>query len=563
MLKLKIKNLIEKIIFENFKKKIAVELMPPQIFSFGDYSTTIALKLSKTLKKNPQEIAQIIKNNFPKDDLIEKIDIIKPGFINFWISKSKLINHLNLTSKNQFQFQEFNLGKNKKIMVEFAHPNTHKLFHIGHLRNITIGESIARIFESLGNKVIRTNYQGDVGLHIAKCLYAIKNSNFEIKKLKTLQKKIEFLGTMYTQGTRAYEEDPKAKDEILKINKKIYNQSPEIKQLWETTKKWSLQYFDQIYKRVYTYFDKLYFESEVSKRGLEIAKECLKRGILEESQGAIIFDGKKYGLDTRVFINSLGLPTYEGKELGLAEKEFSDFGDLDKNIHITTPEQKSFFKVTFKVEELMNEKKYKDKQLHLVYEWVNLKTGKMSSRKGNIIEANWLIDQIKAKIINNFKCKKETAEVLAIASTKYSFLKNSLITPIAFDIDESISIEGNSAPYLMYTYVRCKSVLSKANYPINIIVVEDNNINNLELGLIRRIYQFPEIVLESGKQFSPNYIANYLYQLAQEFNLFYQKLPILKAEKKTKNLRLLITLAVANIIKKGLYLLGIETIEKM
>lgn len=541
-----------------------IDLQPPANPEFGDYSTSVSLKLTKILNKSPMEIAEEIKKNLSKTDSIEKIEILKPGFINFWISNKYLIDFARKLSNEEFDFPIFHLGKNKKIMVEFAHPNTHKLFHIGHLRNISTGESLVRLLEVVGNKVIRTNYQGDVGLHIAKCLYGIRNSSLEIKKLKNLQEKIEFIGKMYTVGTKAYEVDPKAKEEILNINKMIYKQNPEIMSLWTETKKWSLDYFNQVYKRVYSHFDKLYLESQVTKRGLEISNEIFKKGILEKSQGAIVFNGKEYGLDTRVFINSLGFPTYEGKELGLAELEFSEFGELDKNIHVVTPEQTSFFKITFKVEELIDPLKYKNRQYHLAYEWVKLKEGKMSSREGNIIEANWLIDKIKEKITKNFKCDEQTAETLAVASAKYSFLKNSTQTIIHFDIDESIAVEGNSAPYLIYSYVRCQSVLNKENY--------QNKHSNFstqitagkdEINLMRKLLQFSDTVLKSAKFYSPNFLATYLYELASQFNLFYQKNPILKAEKETKEIRLLITQATANTIKKGLYLLGIETVEKM
>lgn len=549
---------------ENILNDRHIDLQPPANQEFGDYSTSIALKLTKILKKSPTEIAEEIKNKFPKNDFIEKIEVVKPGFINFWVGNKHVFDFIRNLSRNKYDFKEFNLGKNKKIMVEFAHPNTHKLFHIGHLRNISSGESVVRILEAVGNRVIRSNYQGDVGLHIAKCLYSIKNQVLSIKKLKTLQEKIEFIGKMYSEGTKAYEDNPEAKEEINKINKMIYDENPEILPLWKETKQWSLDYFDSVYKRVYSHFDRLYLESQVTKRGLEITNDIYKKGILEKSKGAIVFNGKKYGLDTRVFINSLGFPTYEGKEMGLAEKEFSDFGELDKNIHVVTPEQSSFFKVTFKVEELINEKKFKGKQYHLVYEWVKLKAGKMSSREGNIIEGPWLIDQIKERIIKEFKCDKETAEILAVASVKYSFLKNSTQTVIHFDIDESISVDGNSAPYLIYTYVRCQSVIKKSAFS-NLTMKQFNNlaIGVDELNLMRKLYQFPEIVLKSAEQFSPNFIANYLYELASRYNLFYQKNPILKAEKDTKELRLLITQATANVIKKGLYLLGIKTVERM
>lgn len=545
-------------------EEVEFEVTHPSNNTFGDYSSSIALKLAKSLKKKPIEIAKKLKKHIPANDIVEKVEVASPGFVNFWVKKSYFVNLAGDYLKNKFNFPKFHLGKNKKIMVEFAHPNTHKLFHIGHLRNISTGESIVRIFEAVGNKVVRTNYQGDVGLHIAKCLYGIKHSKTDYKKLSSLKKKIEFIGKMYTEGTKAYEDDKEAKEEILKINKMVYDQSPEIMDLWQETRQWSLDYYDEVYKRVYSRFDKLYFESEVTKRGLEISKEIYEKGILEKSQGAIVFNGKKYGLDTRVFINSLGFPTYEGKEMGLAEKEFSDFGELDRNIHVVTPEQTSFFKITFKVEELIDEKKYKDKQYHLAYEWVKLKEGKMSSRVGNVIEASWLIDQTKNKILDRFECDSETAETLAVAATKYSFLKTSTQTIVHFDIDESIAVDGNSAPYLIYTYVRCQSVLNKeAVGDLKSVEFDVSKLNSDELDLLRKFQQFSQAVSQSAQSLSPNIIANYLYELASDFNVFYQKNPILKAEIETKKLRLLLTQASANIIKKGLDLLGIKTVEKM
>ena len=537
-----------------------IDLQPPTNSAHGDYSTSVALKLTKQLKKNPMEIAEEIKKNLPKTDFIEKIEVVKPGFINFWISDDYFLDYARKASEEKFDFPAFHLGKNKKIMVEFAHPNTHKLFHIGHLRNISTGEAIVRIFSAVGNKVVPVNYQGDVGLHIAKCLYGIRQSGADWKKFKTPKEKIEFIGKMYTEGTQAYEKNEKAKEEILEINEMIYNESPEIIPLWKETRQWSLDYFGEVYKRVSSRFDRFYFESEFYKRGLEICKKALNDGVLEKSQGAIVFNGKKYGLDTRVFINSKGFPTYEGKELALAEKEFSEFGELDHNIHVVTPEQTSFFKVTFKVQELLDGKKYKNKQYHLIYEWVKLKTGKMSSREGNVIEGNWLIDQIKEKILKQFKGDEKTAETLAVASVKYSFLKQGTDSPIAFDIDESVAVDGNSAPYLIYTYVRCQSVLKKASVsPVTAVI--DAGVD--ELNLLRKLYQFPEIVLKAAENYSPSLIANYLYELSSQFNLFYQKNPILKAEEKTRGLRLLITKATAKVIKKGLELLGIITVEKM
>lgn len=560
MIKQILEEKINQFIKKSYHSDLIVDMEQPVNHDYGDYSSTIALKLSKILKKNPMEIANEIIKIFPENKSIKKVEVLKPGFINFWISDLYFLDEMQKVIENNITYPTFHLGKTKKIMVEYAHPNTHKLFHIGHLRNVSTGESIIRILETVGNKVVRSNYQGDVGLHIAKCLYILKNLT-KIKSLKTLQDKIELIGKAYSEGQQAYEKDEKAKQEIIEINGKIYNRDPEIMSLWTETRKWSLDYFNEIYNRTYCKFDRFYFESELPERGIKIAIDAEKKGILEKSEGAVVFKGEKYGLDTRVFINSLGFPTYEGKELALAELEFSEFGNLDKCIHVVTPEQTSFFKVTFKVEELLDEIKFKNKQFHLIYEWVQLKSGKMSSREGNIIEGNWLIDEAKKKIIDLYKCEEEIAEVLAVAAIKYSFLKHGVKNAIAFDFDESISLEGNSAPYLIYTYVRCQSVLKKNTLKESSIFPSDYQ--NEEITLLRIFYQFPEIVLSSAQNYAPNYIATYLFNLAQAYNLFYQKCPILKAKPEKQQLRLKLTKATGMIIKQGLYLLGIKTVEKM
>lgn len=554
-----VKNL-ESVIAKLGVKNIDIDLERPVNPQFGDYSSSIALKLTKQLKKNPLEIAQNIIDQLPHLSAVAKTEVIKPGFINFWLDNEYLLQEAKKMYAGNIEYLPFHLGKTKKIMIEYAHPNTHKLFHIGHLRNIATGESIVRILETAGNQIIRSNYQGDVGLHIAKCLYKIKNEKLKIKSLKTIQEKIRFLGQAYSEGQKAYETDEKAKEEIHQINKMIYDQDKKILELWQETRQWSLDYFDTIYKRVYSQFDRLYFESEETKRGVELTEKALKDGILEKSEGAIVFKGKQYGLDTRVFINSLGFPTYEGKELALSEKEFSEFGEIDKCIHLTTPEQASFFKVTFKVEELIDPKKFKNKQYHLTYEWVKLKEGKMSSREGNVIEGEWLIDETKNKILGLFKCDDAVAETLAVAAIKYSFLKNGVGNTIAFDIKESVSLEGNSGPYLLYTYVRTQSVLKKSDPSKNVVL---KNIGKEEEQLLRLFYQFPETVRKAAENYAPNYIATYLFELAQQFNLFYQKCPILKADTSVRNLRLLLTKTTGILLKNGLYLLGIKTVERM
>ncbi len=483
-------------------------------------------------------------------------------FINFSLSNTALWSEVDRILEEKDLFGKHTDLNGKKIIVEFAHPNTHKIFHIGHLRNITTGETLSRILESAGAQIIRANYQGDVGLHIAKCLYAVLKRKDEMANLKTLAEKIAFLGSTYTEGTRAYEDDESAKQEIQTINKQIFTQDPAIMPLWQETRAWSLEYFDQIYKRVHTKFDRLFFESEVMNRGVEIVNKALELHILEKSDGAIILKGDDHGVDTRVFISSLGLPMYEAKELGLGELEFSEFGIIDQCIHVVTPEQKSYFKTVFKVQELLDPKTYEGKQTHFAYEFVDLKEGKMSSRVGNIIAADWLLDTVVEKIKESYSLADDKAEVIGLAATKYAFLRMDAHKKIKFDIEESISLHGNSGPYLLYCYARAKSILAKESNQGSVSSSEANE-SAEEVTLLRTLAKFPEVVEAASVKMAPHVIATYLFDLAQKFNKLYESTPILKASVDDRTRLLQLISATAQVLKNGLYLLGIETLESI
>ncbi len=574
-MKEEIKNLIKNTILNLQKeRKIpifeipAVKIEHPKEREHGDYSTNIALQISKAAKIKPITIAELIAKELNKSAKLffDKIEAVEPGFINIFLSKEYLAKQINQIFKKRKKYGTSKIGKGKTIMVEYAHPNTHKIFHIGHLRNITNGEAIARILEAIGTKVIRANYQGDVGLHIAKCLWVVKQvKDFKsrLKKLNTLDKKIEFLAECYVKGNTAYEKNEKAKEEILKINKQIYNKDPKIKDLWRETRQWSLDYFERIYKRVYTSFDRYYFEDEVTKKGKEIVLRFLEKGIFEKSKGAIIFPGSKYGLHDRVFITKEGNATYEAKEMELARLQFKEYNP-DLIIHNVGPEQSDYFKVIFfALEQVFPYTK--GREYHLVSGWVRLKGGKMSSRKGNVIPGEWLLDEVKRRIKKNFPLVSDkAAETIAVGAVKYSFLKVSPPTEIAFDFDESISLQGNSGVYLQYTYARACSILRKAKTKI----ISGRYLLRLkqekEQALIKLLLQFPEIVLQAAEKYSPNLICNFLFETAQAFNNFYESLPVLKAETKgLQNARLSLVKAASQVIKNGLNLLGIKVLKKM
>ncbi|MBI4895447.1 MAG: arginine--tRNA ligase [Candidatus Aenigmarchaeota archaeon] len=512
--------------------------------------------LAKELQKSPVEIASNISKEFQDKikhgSLVKEVKVVGP-YINFYINHeefSKQVLAQVIKEKKKYGSSK----KNKqKIMVEFAHPNTHKLFHIGHLRNITTGESLSRILEFNGSKVIRANYQGDVGMHIAKCIWGIRKLG--MIKTKKLDDKIRFLGKAYATGSKAFEEDDIAKQQIIEINKHVYNKDKKIMKLWKTTRKWSLEYFNRIYKRVYTKFDRLYFESEVATSGKTIALESVKDGILKESDGAIIFEGEKYNLHNRVFINSAGLPTYEAKDLGLAKLQLKEFGP-DLIVHVLGPEQLGYTQVLFKVlEEIFP--KMKNKQFHLAYGWVKLREGKMSSRTGNVIEGEWLLDELKKTILEKYPKSKKISESIAIAAAKYYFLKVSTPTEISFDINEAVSLEGNTGPYIEYTYARANSILKKSKKKPKIKTLKDQ----LEMNLTKKISEFPETVEKSAKDLKPNLIANYTYDLATLFNEYYQTSRIIGNE--NEQAKLTLVLGVKQVLENSLNLLGIKPLEKM
>ncbi len=641
---------------------VVADVSVPENPAHGDYSTNVAMKLARELKKAPLQIAEELKEKIIQDQKasklpwLDRVEVAAPGFINLYLSEASLVTEIGrvLTEGETYgkgpnpaseagnegekagakkaaksgQKEGKTGGKKvaingqktplisrikpaqtdlahsgKHIMVEFAHPNTHKSFHIGHLRNITTGESVVRLLEAAGNTVTRVNYQGDVGMHIAKALYGLTRVapyKDELQSVTGIQARVAFLGKAYAAGSKAFEEDEGAKGEMKDLNALVYaaaqrfakekGEDPgttdylglvkpenrvrveEIYALWKETRQWSLDYFDMIYKRVYTHYDRFYFESECLS-GADIAKDAVKQGVLEESDGAIILNGKKHSIDTRVFVNSLGLPTYEAKELALCKMETTEFGHIDRLIHVVGPEQASFFKVTFKTQELLGIVE-PGVQYHLAYGWVKLKQGKMSSRLGNVVLGEDIIQVVKDAIYDvllknesNYKKEEqdEIAEKTAIAAIKYSFLKVGTSSEIAFDIEESINTHGDSGPYLQYTYARARSVLRKSGFS----TINDSprfageaglpsTISSDERLLARAIAQFPDIVSEAAANLAPSTVCTYLFQLAQQFNAFYAGSPIAG-----NDTRLALTAATAQVLKNGLYLLGIEVLEQM
>ncbi len=579
---------IVKILEESIKKslkkmgvkrdEILVEI--PNDSSHGDYSSNIAMQISKELSKNPRETAEEIISGLENMEYIEKVEIAGPGFINFYVSDKYLIDVLKEIKEVGDKYGRNNTLKGKKVIIEYTDANPFKVLHIGHLYSNAVGESLSRLLEASGADVKRACYQGDVGLHVAKGLWGLEEmlnkdkKSFEELSKESLTDRVKYLGDAYIYGYDYYDtrKDPKAIKEIEKLNRYIFSfylkiegedfsklKESKIKDIYEETKRWCLDYFDTIYQRAGTKFDRLYFESEVGEKGLEVVMANVGK-VFEEDDGAVIYRGDpKKGLHTRVFVNQQGIPTYETKEIGLALLKHEEF-KYDESIVITADEQTGYFKVVLDA----FSKIYPDiaKNIkHMPHGMVKLPgMKKMSSRKGEILSAEWLIDETKKKILDIMTEKdEELAEKIAIAAIKYAYLKVAIGRDIAFDIDQAISFDGDTGSYLLYVYARCNSILNEVKEKG---VVEESVLKNVYIkDLLKQISRYEQAVLSSSQNYSPSTLCQYLFDLGQSFNVFYQNVNVLNSENRKELIPVLE--ATMQVMKNGLDLLGIKVVEKM
>ena len=555
----------------------AIQFDHPTDTKFGDFSTNVAMLLFKQLgatAKSPFELAEKItaaiqeEVRLTRSTIIAKVEAVRPGFINFYLTKTFFQQSLaEAIEKTAWYGKGIKLW-NKKIIIEHTNLNPFKPFHIGHLVNNAIGESLSRILEWQDAKLTRASYGGDIGLHVAKTLFAIMKMKDEIPENADPKTYIEILGAAYIMGNAVYEEDVAAQEQIKIINKKIFDKSDAaLNKLYEWGRDISLAYFKELYARLDTRVDLHFFESQVAAEGIEVVMQNVVQGIFEKSEGAIIYPGEKKGLHNRVFITSQGLPTYEAKEIGLTRKKF-EYENFDKSIIVTANEQDDYFKVVLMaIADIYPE--IASRTQHLSHGMLRFASGKMSSRKGNIITGESLIEDIEAMVAEKIKDrdytdaeKTEIKTLVGRAAIKYSILKQSIGKDIIFDPERSLSFEGDSGPYLQYSYVRAKSILEKADKE-KVSADPQGVSTDAELPLERLLYRFPNVVERAGKEFAPQYIATYLTELAATFNSYYASNKIVDKADPSSAYKIALTTGVQWTLKNGLYLLGIEVPKKM
>lgn len=545
---------------------VAFTLEHPGDMAHGDFATNVAMIVAKGVAKNPRVLAKeiVAKLKGKSEHDIVGIEIAGPGFINFKLASVVFDKALSAAISAGPTWGWNETLKGKKVMVEYTDPNPFKEFHIGHLMSNVIGESVSRLLEASGAEVKRACYQGDVGLHVAKAVYGITIQQPNIADiLDGLDQAV--LASAYAYGAQAYEEDNAAKKEIHEINKKIYLRTdPFAEKIYQSGRKISLAEFEKIYKRLGTAHEKdkgfnfYFFESETGELGKKIVEENTGK-IFDESEGAIVFHAEKYNpkLHTRVFVNKDGLPTYEAKELGLARTKYEKF-PYDISIVITGNEINDYFLVLL---EAMRQifPNLAQKTEHYSHGMLRLPTGKMSSRTGDVITATSLLDEAYLRIKKNVEgVAEDVAEAAGVAAVKYSILRQSKGRDIIFDFDQSLSFEGDSGPYLQYTYARTRSVLEKASgAPVSA------NMPHKDYGTLPRILaRFPEIVLRASVEREPHHVANYLIEVAREFNSFYGNTTIVDGGA-DQSYKLALTEAVGLTLKNGLWLLGITAPIRM
>lgn len=556
-----LKALIKKIYDLDFE----ADITPAPANVNADYSSNAPLKLAGTLHKSPIEIAEEIKNQLniltPSSDCpFLDVSVSKPGFLNFVLSNGYLSNSIDSLNHDFLKSIKSTQYKDKVVICEFSDPNPFKVLHVGHLYTSIVGDSIGKLFEYAGAKVIRANYGGDIGLHVAKTMYALRKKKFENLKIDDIAK-------CYVEGTADYEDDENAKQEITKINKEIYKINTEklhdspVAELYWRGRELSYDYFEQFYNSIGVKFDKYYPESTVAGLGLKTVKEQLKNGVYEMSGAAVIFNGEKYGLHTRVFINGEGIPTYEAKDVGLVQAKWNDY-HFDKSIIITGSEQLEYMKVVYKsIEQFAPE--LVARTTHLTHGLVKLPGNvKMSSRKGNFLKAVDVINLVKNELKNEYN---STDDKVSLAAVKYAFLKYKMGGNIVFDPKESVKMTGNSGPYLLYSAVRAKKILDKSSVKDqdnqSNLVSQESNFEPSEKALMKKILEYKPVLDGAVEEMAPHKIANYLYELAQEFSRFYENCAVIGDKKEMFRIKLV--KAYLDTITHGLNLLGIAIPSEM
>ena len=545
--------------------------------------TLVVFPLIRIFKKSPEEICNEIGCLLSKQIMfISSFNVIK-GFLNielnnnFWIESiikiSKTKNY-GITKKN---------NKSDTTLVEFSSPNTNKPLHLGHIRNIVLGDSVSRIIEATGKNVKRVQIINDRGIHICKSMLAWQTFGNGETPEKANMKGDHLVGKYYVKFNQEYNKELAelrgqgySEDECInksKLNKEAKelllrweSNDSEVIKLWSQMNNWVYAGFNETYKKLGVTFDKNYYESETYLLGKDLIEEGLKSNVFyKKEDNSVWVDLTEFGLDEKLLLRSDGTAVYITQDIGTAIQRFKDF-KFSEMVYTVGNEQNYHFDVLFKILKKLNYS-WANMCHHLSYGMVDLPEGKMKSREGTVVDADDLLKHVlysSIELSNQLNKKNDLSnkdhKVISLAAIKYFLLKVDAKKNMMFNPKESIDFNGNTGPFLLYTYARIKSLIRKNNTKIEIKKVE---INSIEKDLIKKIIEYPEVIRDSAFSYNPSLICNYIFEMVKIYNRFYQNNEILVDDKLTRSLRLTISEEVSKIIKSSSYLLGFEVLEKM
>lgn len=549
------------VVRELFDVELEPQLTRPDA-QFGDYSTNVAMQLAGRLGRNPREIAEEVAGRLRETEVFQEVSVAGPGFINLTLSNQAVF-------ENAWR-QPAKIHEGVSYVTEYSCPNAFKELHTGHLYQTILGDVIARMIERAGATVHRTSFGGDVGLHAAKCMYGIlaELGGEHPEKLAEVEDdafaRARWISERYVAGSAAYEADEVAKAEINQLNKGIYALHAEgvtetpFAQIYFVCRQWSYEYFNAFYELIRVHKLRYYPESTTAAPGLELVSELQQQGKLVESEGAIIYPGdESANLDARVFITSKGIPTYETKDLGVIFQEREDY-DFTRRFLITGSEQVAYMRSVFAVADMV-QPGIKDQMTHLTNGLVKFGDGqKMSSRLGNVARAIDAIEVVRSKVREMVQ-DEALVDDIALGAIKYQFLKYRVGSDIAFDVEESVSLAGNSGPYLQYAHARVCSIIAKVgDVDITTDVAE---YDAAERVLMNKIGEWAEVQERATRELMPHHLCNYLYELAQSFNRFYETARIIGDDRQA--IRLGVAVRYRDTLADGLTVLGIAAPQAM
>lgn len=523
------------------------------------------------LGKNPAEEARKLVEKIGKNKVIEKVEQKGP-YVNFFVDKQRMAEMvLQEIFKKKKKFGLKKEGKDNRVVVEYSAPNTNKPQHLGHIRNNLIGMAVSNLLESQGYKLVKLNWINDRGIHICKSMLAYMKWGKGKTPDSENKKPDHFVGDYYVKFAKEAKKNPQLEEEAQELLRKWEQGDPEVRKLWKKMNNWAYEGFKETYKKLGCEFDKWFYESEIYEEGKKLILNALKKDILEkDEQGNVVADLERYDLSKKVLLRADGTAIYSTADVALAVEK-AKYKPV-QSLYVVGNEQIFYLQQMFKIFEILGLKDYAKVCRHLSYGMIFLPEGKMKSREGIVIDADDLIkemtEEAKKEIKKRHKklSKKETekrAEMIALGALKFFTLKFDIQRDFIFDPKESISFEGETGPYIQYSHARICSILRKANKKITSQVNFETLNQDEEVKLVKVLGDFEKTVAESARDYRPHVLARYLVDLAQAFNEFYHKCPVISEMEQVMKARLLLVDSVRQVLFNGLGLLGIAAPEEM